>query len=114
MDIRRFYYIPLRPTDTSPNLGEDFYKFTLFVKIRFFAMQITPFCRDFVHAQHNSSKLGSAFAYHKIRSTDDTDCYFEIALIMRSATFLPERSIPPKIGPIRGVPLTAEAAIPQT
>ena len=42
-------------------------------KIRSFAMQITPFCRDFVHAQHNSSKLGSAFAYHKIRSTDDTD-----------------------------------------
>ena len=36
-------------------------------------MQITPFCRDFVHAQHNSSKLGSAFAYHKIRSTDNTD-----------------------------------------
>ncbi|MBQ8721186.1 MAG: hypothetical protein IJY67_03445 [Paludibacteraceae bacterium] len=33
--------------------------------IRFFAMQITPFCRDFVHAQHNSSKLGSAFAYRK-------------------------------------------------
>ena len=37
------------------------------------ATQITPFCRDFVHAQHNSSKLGSAFAYHKIRSADDTD-----------------------------------------
>ena len=88
MDIRRFYYIPLRPTDTSPNLGEDFYKFTLFVKIRFFAMQS--------------------------RSTDDTDCYFEIAVIIRSATFLPERSMPPKIGPMRGVPLTAEAAIPQT
>ena len=42
-------------------------------KIRSFALQITPFCRDFVHAQHNSSKLGSAFAYHKIRSADDTD-----------------------------------------
>ena len=67
MDIRRFYYIPLRPTDTTPNLGEDFYKFTLFVKIRFFAMQITPFCRDFVHARHNTSKLGSALAYRKIR-----------------------------------------------
>ena len=50
-----------------PYIGEDFFR------IRSFAMQITPFCRDFVHAQHNSSKLGSAFAYHKIRSTDDTD-----------------------------------------
>ena len=42
-------------------------------KIRSFAPQITPFCRDFVHAQHNSSKLSSAFTYHKIRYTDDTD-----------------------------------------
>lgn len=39
--------------------------------------------------------------------------FFSLAMIS-SATFLPDISIPPKIGPIRGVPETAEAAIPQT
>lgn len=31
-----------------------------------------------------------------------------------SATFLPDKNIPPKIGPIRGAPNTAFAAIPVT
>lgn len=34
--------------------------------------------------------------------------------MMRSATFLPDSNIPPKIGPMRGVPDTAEAAMPHT
>lgn len=38
---------------------------------------------------------------------------FSLAM-MRSATFLPLSSMPPKIGPMRGVPDTALAAIPQT
>ena len=41
------------------------------------------------------------------------DYFFSFSIII-SATFLPLISIPPKIGPIRGVPETAEAAIPQT
>ena len=40
--------------------------------------------------------------------------YFLSRAMISSATFLPERSIPPKMGPMRGVPETAEAAIPQT
>lgn len=39
--------------------------------------------------------------------------FFRRAMIW-SATFLPDRSIPPNIGPMRGVPDTAEAAMPQT
>ena len=34
--------------------------------------------------------------------------------IISSATFLPDMSIPPNIGPMRGVPETAEAAMPHT
>ena len=34
--------------------------------------------------------------------------------MMRSATFLPLNSMPPKMGPMRGVPDTALAAMPQT
>ena len=44
-------------------------------------------------------------------------CFYNnhlIRSIIISATFLPDMSIPPKIGPIRGVPETADAAIPQT
>ena len=40
--------------------------------------------------------------------------YFFNFSIIKSATFLPESIIPPKIGPMRGVPATAEDAIPQT
>ena len=40
--------------------------------------------------------------------------YFLRRVMISSATFLPERSMPPKMGPIRGVPETAEAAMPQT
>lgn len=39
--------------------------------------------------------------------------YFSLSM-MRLATFLPDISMPPKMGPILGVPLTAEAAMPQT
>ena len=39
--------------------------------------------------------------------------YLSLAIIM-SATFLPLISMPPKMGPMRGVPETAEEAIPQT
>lgn len=39
--------------------------------------------------------------------------YFSLSM-MRLATFFPDISIPPKMGPILGVPLTAEAAMPQT
>lgn len=42
------------------------------------------------------------------------DLHFFRASIIRSATFFPDNSIPPKIGPILGVPLTADAAIPHT
>lgn len=34
--------------------------------------------------------------------------------MISSATFFPLISMPPKMGPMRGVPETAEAAIPQT
>ena len=34
--------------------------------------------------------------------------------MISSATFFPDINIPPKMGPIRGVPDTAEAAIPHT
>ena len=33
----------------------------------YLAFIFTPFGRDFVHARHNTSKLGSALAYRKIR-----------------------------------------------
>ena len=39
--------------------------------------------------------------------------YFSLSM-MRFATFFPDISMPPKMGPILGVPLTAEAAMPQT
>lgn len=39
--------------------------------------------------------------------------YLSLAIIM-SATFLPLISMPPKMGPMRGVPETADEAIPQT
>ena len=32
----------------------------------YFSFIFTPFGRDFAHARHNSSKLGSALAYRKI------------------------------------------------
>ena len=43
-----------------------------------------------------------------------TKGYFLSLAMISSATFLPDINMPPKIGPIRGVPETAEAAIPQT
>ncbi len=41
-------------------------------------------------------------------------CYFCSLAMMSLATFLPDMSMPPKMGPMRGVPETADAAIPQT
>lgn len=40
--------------------------------------------------------------------------HFRVRSMIISATFLPERSMPPKMGPMRGVPPTADDAMPQT
>ena len=47
-----------------------------------------------------------------IHSSDNV--YFFSLSIIKSATFLPDSNIPPNIGPILGVPATAEEAMPQT
>ena len=40
--------------------------------------------------------------------------YFFNFSMIRSATFLPESIMPPKMGPMRGVPATADEAMPHT
>lgn len=55
-------------------------------------------------------KSGEVITIHFIQNRN---YFFNLAMIA-SATFLPESNIPPKIGPMRGVPATAEEAIPHT
>ena len=45
---------------------------------------------------------------------DCSENYSEIAAPINSAAFLPLISIPPKIGPMRKLPLTPLAAMPET
>ena len=51
----------------------------------------------------------------RIQATEPTSLPLHISLFrMSSATFLPDRSMPPKIGPMRGAPMTALQAMPVT
>ena len=61
------------------------------------------------------SLLSLIILYPYLSFMEKRDDYWFLSFSMIiSATFLPLISIPPKIGPMRGVPDTAEAAIPQT
>jgi len=75
---------------------------------------IAPECRDGLDIGLNAGPASTVRTGYREHGhiVPAHEC-FSSAMI-RSATFLPDSSIPPKIGPIRGVPPTALDAMPHT